>query len=183
MNSIQFLVARGDDPNNNDGMTPKMVRLLVALLALVLLALVLIAGLYFLRKIRRTRREAAAAQLPLYEKRQSSRRLTITATPYGKGSESIVVYQEKQSLMSNSSSPPPSPVPEIRITFPDEVDEAGKRQSGRVVVVKVGEHSVGMEPLREEDLPAYQRDASDRFDSLDLDRIGGLTEKDDKYYS
>jgi hypothetical protein len=77
---------------------------------------------------------------------------------------------------------PTSPVPEIRITFPDEVDESGKRQSGRVVVVRVGEHSVGLEPVQE-DLPPYQRDASDRFDSLDLDRIGGLKEKDSKYYA
>ena len=112
----------------------------------------------------------------------SHRRLTITATPYGNGRESVVVYQEKKELMANSSSPPASPVPEIRITFPYEVDASGKRQSGRVVVVRVGEHSVGMEPLQE-DLPPYQRDASDRFDSLDLDRIGGLKEKDDKYYS
>ncbi|KAF2688836.1 hypothetical protein K458DRAFT_414538 [Lentithecium fluviatile CBS 122367] len=160
-----------------------MVSLLASLLALILLGMILIAALYFLRKMRRARKQAEAAQLPLYEKRQSTRRLTITAMPYGKGRESVVVYQEKQQLMSNSSSPPPSPVPEIRITFPDEVDEAGKRQSGRVVVVRVGEHSVGMEPLHEDDLPPYQRDASDRFDSLDLDRIGGLKEKDDKYYS
>jgi cbb3-type cytochrome oxidase subunit 3 len=177
MNSVRFLVARDDDKKS--GMDPTMVSLLVSLLTLVLLGVLLIAGLYFLRKMRRARKEAESAQLPLYEKRQSNHRLTITT----KGRESIVVYQEKQSLMSNSSSPPPSPVPEIRITFPDEVDEAGKRQSGRVVVVKVGEHSVGMEPLREDDLPAYERDASGRFDSLDLDRIGGLTEKDDKYYS
>jgi hypothetical protein len=177
MNSVQFLVARDDDKKS--GMDPTMVSLLISLLTLVLLGVLLIAGLYFLRKMRRARKEAETAQLPLYEKRQSNRRLTITT----KGRESIVVYQEKQSLMSNSSSPPPSPVPEIRITFPDEVDEAGKRQSGRVVIVKVGEHSVGMEPLREDDLPAYERDASGRFDSLDLDRIGGLTEKDDKYYS
>jgi cbb3-type cytochrome oxidase subunit 3 len=180
MNSIQYLVARDDEKK---GMNSTTISLVVSLLALVFLGMCLVAGLWFLRKMRRARNEAEAAQLPLYEKRQSTRRLTITTTPYGKGGESIVVYQEKQSLMSNSSSPPPSPVPEIRITFPDEVDEAGKRQSGRVVVVKVGEHSVGMEPLREEDLPAYQRDASDRYDSLDLDRIGGLTEKDDKYYS
>lgn len=121
------------------------------------------------------------AQLPLYEKRQSShRRLTITAMPY-KGRESVVVYSEKQNLMRSPDSPT-SPVPEIRITFPDEVDESGKRQSGRVVVVRVGEHSVGLEPVQD-DLPPYQRDASDRFDSLDLDRIGGLKEKDSKYYS
>jgi flagellar basal body-associated protein FliL len=177
MNSIQNLVAR--DGDKKEGLSTITVSLVVSLVVLVLLGMILIAGLFFLRKTRRARKQAEDAQLPLYEKRHSTRRLTITT----KGHESIVVYQEKQQLMANSSSPPPSPVPEIRITFPDEVDDAGKPQSGRVVVVRVGEHSVGMEPLHEDDLPPYQREASDRFDSLDLDRIGGLKEKDDKYYS
>ena len=181
MKSIQLLVVRGDE---KEGFDPTMVSLLVSLLVLVILGLALIGALLFLRSMRKAKKEA---ELPLYEKRQSRssnhRRLTITATPFSKGRESILVYQEKQDLMANSSSPPPSPVPEIRITFPDEVDESGKRQSGRVVVVRVGEHSVGLEPLQEDDLPPYQRDATDRFDSLDLDRIGGLKEKSDKDYS
>lgn len=171
MSSVHFLVARDESSFNRLQTT-----LLIALLTLFVLAVVLVGALFFLRRVRRARKEAEP-QLPLYEKRQSShRRLTITT-----GRESVVVYQEKKDLLANSSSPPASPVPEIRITFPDEVDSAGKRQSGRVVVVRVGEHSVGLEPLQE-DLPPYERDG-DRFDSLDLDRIGGLKEKDDKYYS
>jgi hypothetical protein len=180
MKHIQLLVVRDD---KKDGIDPTMVSLLVSLLVLVILGLCCIGALLFLRSMRNARKET---ELPLYEKRQSKtsnhRRLTITTAPLGKSRESIYVYQEKQQLVADSSSPPPSPVPEIRITFPDEVDESGKRQSGRVVVVRVGEHSVGLEPLQE-DLPPYQRDASDRFDSLDLDRIGGLKEKDNKYYS
>jgi hypothetical protein len=177
MSPLRFIVAREE---KKGGVDPNVVSLVVSLLVLVVLGLGLVAALFFLRSVRKAKREA---ELPLYEKRQSNhRRLTITATPFGKGRESVIVYEEKQDLMANSSSPPPSPVPEIRITFPDEVDEAGKKQSGRVLVVRVGEHSVGLEPL-EDDLPPYQRDASDRFDSLDLDRIGGLKEKDDKYYS
>lgn len=180
MPSIHFLVVRDDKKESID---PTMITLLVSLLVLVLLGLACIGALLFLRSMRKARKEA---ELPLYEKRQSRtsnhRRLTITATPFGKKTDSIYVYQEKQQLMADTSSPPPSPVPEIRITFPDEVDDSGKRQSGRVVVVRVGDHSVGLEPLQE-DLPPYQRDASDRFDSLDLDRIGGLKEKDDKYYA
>jgi cbb3-type cytochrome oxidase subunit 3 len=172
MNSISFIVAR-DDANAAQFNTLQTT-LLVALLTLFVLAVVLVGSLFFLRRVRRARKDAEA-QLPLYEKRQSNhRRLTIQATR-----ESVVVYHEKGN--SSSNSPPTSPVPEIRITFPDEVDDAGKRQSGRVVVVRVGEHSVGLEPL-DEDLPPYERDG-DRFDSLDLDRIGGLKEKDDKYYS
>jgi len=170
------LFARDEDENSTT-----MISLVVSLIVLVLLGFLLIGGLLFLRSMRRAKKES---ELPLYsEKRVSNhRRLTITAAPFGKGNDSIYVYQEKHELMANSSSPPPSPVPEIRITFPDEVDESGKRQSGRVVVVRVGDHSVGLEPLQE-DLPPYQRDPSDRFDSLDLDRIGGLKEKDDKRYA
>lgn len=179
MISIRALVARDE---KKGGVDSTMVSLLVSLLVLVVLGVLLIAALMFFRNVQRARKQAG---LPLYEKRQSKatnhRRLTITATPLNKR-ESIYVYQEKQDLMANSSSPPPSPVPEIRITFPDELDESGRPQSGRVVVVRVGEHSVGLEPFQE-DLPPYQRDASDRFDSLDLDRIGGLKEKDSKEYA
>jgi len=181
MKSFRVLIVRDERKESID---PTMVTLLVSLLVLVILGMSLIGALLFLRNIRKTKKEA---ELPLYNEKRASkssnhRRLTITATPFGKGRESIYVYQEKQELMANSSSPPPSPIPEIRITFPEEVDESGKRQSGRVVVVRVGDHSVGMEPLQE-DLPPYQRDASDRFDSLDLDRIGGLKEKGNKEYS
>lgn len=172
MMNIKQLAARGEE----HGLSSTHVALLVSLLLLVLLGALLVGALMFLRNMRRARKQAEVeAQLPPYER--SANRLTITATPY-KGHESVIVYSEKQGLMS---SPPSSPVPEIRITFPDEVDEAGKHQSGRVVVVRVGEHSVGLEPVHE-DLPAYQSE-SDRFDSLDLDRMGGLKEKDDKYYS
>lgn len=79
----------------------------------------------------------------------------------------------------NEGSPPGSPIPEIRITFPEEVDEGGRRKSGRVVVVRVGEHTVGMEPVND-NLPPYQQKDSDRYESLDLDRMGGLKEKVDK---
>jgi hypothetical protein len=176
MMNIKQLTARGGD---NDGLSTTHVALIVSLLMLVLLGMILIGGLMFLRSMRRARKNA---QLPQYEKRQSNlNRLTITAMPY-KGRESVLVYSEKQQLIRNAPDSPSSPVPEIRITFPDEVDESGKPQSGRVVVVRVGEHSVGLEPVQD-DLPPYQQDASDRFDSLDLDRIGGLKEKDSKYYS
>ena len=82
-------------------------------------------------------------------------------------------------MISNPSSPPLSPdnVPEIRITFPDEQDEAGRRKSGRVVVVRVGETGVGLEPLKEEQLPAYEKETGERFHSIDMERIGGLKEK------
>ena len=169
------LIKRDED----DSLSSTHLALLVSLVMLVFLSILCIAGLLFLRNIRRSRKQAETdPELAVHEKRQSNlNRLTITAMPY-KGRESVITYSEKDTLMDS----PTSPVPEIRITFPDEVDESGKQQSGRVVVVRVGDHSVGLEPLHE-DLPAYQQDGDDRFDSLDLDRMGGLKEKDDKYYS
>ncbi|KAF1990127.1 hypothetical protein K402DRAFT_325401 [Aulographum hederae CBS 113979] len=180
MKTFQLVVR---DDSADIGMPKTMLNLLIALLVLVFVGTLLIAGLIILRNIRRARKDS---QLPTYEPGHRSskhRGLTISTTPYSRRSESsIYVIQEKQNLIANSSSPPPSPIPEIHITFPDEVDEAGKRQSGRVVVVRVGEHSVGLEPLQG-DLPPYQQSDSERFQSLDLERIGGLKEKNHKMYA
>ncbi|MCJ1484425.1 hypothetical protein MMC06_004596 [Schaereria dolodes] len=180
MNTIQKLVVR-DDTNASNALTPTMVKLLIALLCLVFIALCCITGLFVVRSLRRSKQKKQS-QLPLhnphYQRMSNHRRLTITASPYGRNTESICVYNEKQNLMDNSSSPPPSPIPEIRITFPEEEDDAGKRKSGRVVVVRISETgSVGMEPC-EENLPPYQKNDTDRFQSLDLERLGGLKEKE-----
>jgi len=71
----------------------------------------------------------------------------------------------------------PSSPPEIRITFPDEED--AKDKGGRVVVVRVSESgSIGMAPLAQDALPPYQSSDADRFQSLDLNRLGGLKEKE-----
>jgi hypothetical protein len=157
--------------------SPTMAGLLTALVALLSVAILCVMALYFMRWRKRT---TSPEPLPIYENRaapstQPSRHHRLTVRPH----ESIIVYQEKQHLIDNSSAPP-SPtnsVPEIRIQFPDEVDDLGKRQSGRVVVVRVGDHnSIGLEPVSE-NLPPYQQSESDRFQSLDLESIGGLKEK------
>lgn len=73
----------------------------------------------------------------------------------------------------------PENVPEIRITFPEEEDKETGRRISRVMVVEVGEAGVGfVRPLKEEGLPPYQHGSEDRFASVDLERIGGLKEKD-----
>lgn len=91
---------------------------------------------------------------------------------------------EKSAFLEQTSSPPTSPVPEIRITFPEEEDNSGKRKSGRCVVVRISEAGgLGLEPY-EETLPPYQTSDPDRFQSLDLERMGGLKEKElDRRYS
>nr|OQO28526.1 hypothetical protein B0A51_06533 [Rachicladosporium sp. CCFEE 5018] len=153
-----------------------MLNLLIAFLVLLIASVLLVGALLYFRQRRRSSKSQLA--LPLFNEKRTStssshsshRRIMV------RPSEPIYVVQEKQNLMNNSDSPPPSPVPEIRITFPEEVDDAGRRTSGRVVVVRVGETSIGLEPV-DDSLPTYQRDGK-RFQSLDLDRIGGLTEKE-----
>ncbi|KAL4872057.1 hypothetical protein BDV12DRAFT_162953 [Aspergillus spectabilis] len=170
-------VVRDDDEKDSGGLSDAMVDLLISLLVLVLLGIALIATLLVLRRRRQNRQQS---ELPVHNGQCSThhRSLTITAPPYSK-TESVFVIDEKRSLMENSSSPPSSPVPEIRITFPEEEDESGKRKSGRVVVVRIGEAgSVGLEPYNEQ-LPPYQSSDAERFQSLDIERMGGLKEKDD----
>jgi len=181
MDSISTLIARGqslivrDDKNS---MSPTIIDLLIVLLVLLFISLLLVAALFSMRKIRRNR-AIARQQLPVYSEKPASghrRSMTITTSQYNRNS-SIYVYDEKSSMM-NSQPSSPTDVPEIRITFPDEQDESGRRTSGRVVIVRVGETGVGLEPLKEdEQLPAYQKDGSERFHSIDMDRIGGLKEK------
>jgi hypothetical protein len=163
-----FVVRDGTSPS----MTPTMMNLLIALVVLFAAISVLTGGLLILRSIRRSRKDESLPQyseIPTRSVNPRRRSLTISTPAY--------VVQEKQNLIDNSASPPPSPVPEIRITFPEEVDTAGKKTSGRVVVVHVGEHSVGLEPVND-NLPPYQQTEAGRFQSLDLDRMGGLKEKE-----
>ena len=189
MPSVRRLVVR-DDNNNSTALTPTMVNLLIALLVLVLVGILLIVALMMFRSRRNRRQQVAQDQaekiagsnpdLPVYtpssrtSHKSNHRRLTITAAPYGRNSKPIYTYSEKEILMNDS--PPTSPIPEIRITFPEEEDEMGKRKSGRVVVVSVSEMgSVGLQPLNEEKegLPPYEGAG---WKELDLDQMGGLKE-------
>ncbi|KAJ5570220.1 uncharacterized protein N7459_009650 [Penicillium hispanicum] len=179
INILPRIVAR-DDNKSQDGLSAPTVDLLISLLVLVLLALALVGGLLVLRRKRRALKQESILPVHNGQVPASQRRLTITANK----TDSVFVYDEKRNLMENSDSPPPSPVPEIRITFPEEEDESGKRKSGRMVVVRISEAgSVGLEPCQEE-LPPYQTNDTGRFQSLDIERMGGLKEKGDlKSYS
>ncbi|CZT05916.1 uncharacterized protein RCO7_05226 [Rhynchosporium graminicola] len=183
MDSLSSIVARGSSllqiRSEDTPMSGTMLNLLIALMVLVFIALLLVGALFAVRKIRRSR-AFARQQLPSYNEHSghpasTSRRLTITTAPYGRAS-TIYVYDEKTSMI-NSPTTPSSPVPEIRITFPDEHDESGRPKSGGVVIVRVGENGVGLEPVQDEQLPAYEKETGARFHSIDMDRIGGLKEK------
>jgi hypothetical protein len=166
--------------SSSSGMSTTMIDLLISLMVLIFVSLLLVGALYTVRKLRQ-KRAIQRQQLPLHNESKISlntnhRRLTITASGHGRGS-SIYVYDEKNAVENSASPVSPNEVPEIRITFPDEQDEAGHRTSGRVVVVRVGETGVGLEPLKDEELPAYRKESGERFHSIDMDRIGGLKEK------
>ncbi|KAL8722060.1 MAG: hypothetical protein Q9225_001382 [Loekoesia sp. 1 TL-2023] len=161
-------------------LTPTMTSLLIALVVLLITGFGLVTVLFALRSHRKAKQQHNQS-LPVHNppaKRTSNhRQLTISATPYAHNREDTCVYSEKEMLSSPASSGPPSPIPEIRITLPEEEDDSGKRKSGRVVVVTISETGgVGLEPYHDEHLPPYGKDDADRFQSLDLDRIGGLKE-------
>lgn len=149
-----------------------LVPLVIALLILVSVGMLLGGTLFF---IRRYRRGVKDLENQGHGNTKNGRQLTITAIPFRDNRRS---YSEKQGLIDNSSpmSLTPGSIPEIRITFPEEEDAQGRRKSGRVVIVQVGEAGVGyVRPVPEENLPPYQQ--HDGFSSVDLDKIGGLKEK------
>ena len=189
MQSFQNLVARGNLAVRDfaDG-SDKTINLMIAVLSLVFFGLLLAATLVLLKRMR-PNKQMQKDTLPRYNDIQhdvkrggNHRRLTIETR---NGHSSVVVYKDGQPMLSNPNSPPYSPdnVPEIHITFPEEEDAQGRRKSGRVVVVRVGDNaSVGLEPLHDEQLPAYEKESSTQFYSIDIDRIGGLREKERSDY-
>ena len=146
-----------ENSDKDSGLGLNTTHLLVALISLLSLALVLVTTLLL---IRRYRRNNAISTVQINAKASGS-------------DESLAYYSEKQALMSPSARSPDC-VPEIRITFPDEDPKTGKRAT--VVLVQVGDGSVGYRPV-EEDLPPYQSANGQRFASVDLERVGGLKEK------
>ncbi|KAI8634835.1 hypothetical protein F5Y19DRAFT_127001 [Xylariaceae sp. FL1651] len=182
MDTVNSFVTRDDsDMNPSDS----AINAMIALLGIVLFGLLLAGSLLMLRRLRR-QQELLNQTLPRYndmehETGRNTRRLTIQ-TPNGKSS---IVVVNGRPMLADPHSPPHSPsnVPEIHITFPDEQDEHGRSKNGRVLLVRVGETTVGLEPLREEQLPAYEKESNNAFYSIDMDRIGGLREKDRSQFS
>ncbi|GJN69046.1 herpesvirus latent membrane protein 1 (LMP1) domain-containing protein [Purpureocillium lilacinum] len=176
--SFREITRRSDGDDGPDN----MINLLLIILGLVFLALIL-ASLLFLfqrrRRIMRQRMQNLAAQ---NETKQTSNHRGLTIETSHNGRSSILyIGRDGQPMLQNPNSPPHSPdnVPEIHITFPDEQDDQGRSRTGRVLVVRVGDNAtVGLEPMHEEQLPAYEKEAKGQFQSIDMDQIGGLKEKD-----
>lgn len=187
----QIKVVRGDD-DDDTGNNPLINMLVVILAIIVSLGLVLFGVLLVLKRLRAQKLRANSSSPPQYndvvqqgahDAGRNHHRLTIETR---NGRSSVVLYnKDGQPMLANPNSPPHSPdnVPEIHITFPEEEDESGKRKSGRVVVVRVGDNAaVGLEPLDEDQLPAYEKESSSHFYSIDMDDIGGLREKEREDY-
>ncbi|EFQ24860.1 hypothetical protein CGRA01v4_06899 [Colletotrichum graminicola] len=183
MPSIQHLVSRSASGvvrrSDDNGVT---LNLMIVVLALVFFALLLVSTLFLMRRMRRQQRQDA---LPTYQEVKGVPRnhhnLTIQTSQDGRSSVLYIGHDGRSPMLQNPQSAPHSPdnVPEIHITFPDEQDEGGRPKSGRVLVVRVGDGgSVGLEPVRDEELPAYEKDSKSQFYSVDMDSIGGLREKE-----
>lgn len=178
-----------DARDSSDDGSETVINVLLVVLGIAFLALILISVLLLFRRHRRLRsltqmQPEKGNGLPASQDASKAcpkgRGLTIE-TKHNDGRSSVFfIGRDGQPMLQNPNSPPHSPdnVPEIRITFPEEQDEQGRPRSGRVVVVRVGDNSaLGLEPLDEEQLPAYEKDAKE-FQSIDMDFIGGLKEKD-----
>ncbi|KAL0473759.1 hypothetical protein QR685DRAFT_184867 [Neurospora intermedia] len=179
MESLRSFARRTvDDESSKD----HIVNLMIALLALVFCALLSVTILLLLKRIKQ-KTPGHSEGLPQYrdDQKHSSnhRRLTISTGP-GAPRSSVIVFKDGQPMLANPASPPHSPdnVPEIHITFPDEQDDQGRHRSGRVLVVRLGESTIGLEPRQDEQLPAYEKESNSQFVSVDIEKIGGLKEKE-----
>ncbi|KAK5989994.1 hypothetical protein PT974_08257 [Cladobotryum mycophilum] len=178
------LVARDDQDDDSDNGSDHVINILLIILGIAFLALMIVSVVLIVRRTRMRRVQVEQPILPIYTEvkhgHPNHRGLKIETTHNGRSSV-VVISHDAQPMLRSPHSPPDSPdnVPEIHITFPDEHDEQGRRKSGRVVVVRVGDNAtVGLEPMQEEQLPAYEKEAKGHFYSIDFDDIGGLKEKD-----
>lgn len=157
---VNNILRRSEDAASSNS---TIVQLLTALVVLAGLGLFLGGILVVIRRIKNKR----SPTLPTH-----TRNLTVTAIPYSSSKRTSWFGNEK----SDRPGTPTSPVPEIRITFPEEESADGKRKSGRVVVVQVGEAGAAfVRDIEPDNLPPYQKGG---FSSVDLSKVGGLKEKE-----
>ncbi|KAH7328587.1 hypothetical protein B0I35DRAFT_403924 [Stachybotrys elegans] len=172
-------------PTRADEGDDTLIDLTLAVLGLVFFGLVIVSILFLIRR-HRIQRQMQHEILPSYydtKRNPNPRGLTIETTHNGRSSV-LYISRDGQPMLQNPRSPPHSPdnVPQIHITFPDEHDEKGQPKSGRVLVVRVGDNAtVGLEPIHDEPLPAYEKETKGDFYAVDMNQIGGLKEKERHY--
>ncbi|KAG5949739.1 hypothetical protein E4U60_000024 [Claviceps pazoutovae] len=173
--SFHTISRRGQDGSDN------MINLMIILLGLVFFSLVAASLLFLFLRRRRQQHLDGNDDLPTYDDVKSPHPGLKIETTHNGRSSIYYITRDGEPMLQNPNSPPHSPdnVPQIHITFPDEHDENGETKSGRVLVVRVGDNAtVGLEPMEEEQLPAYEKEVKGQFQSIDIDQIGGLKEKD-----
>jgi len=144
--------------------------LVSATICILVLIMVLCSVLFVIRRVRRAR-AAAASELPLHKADIE------TGLSSQSASTTSFVQREKEAFLASTYGPSMAAAPAIHLTLPEELEDGSKSSAARVVVVNVGDHGeVGLSPLEHEQLPAYQETTDDRFQSLDLERLGGLKE-------
>lgn len=174
--------------DTDDGSSDNMIDILLTVFGILFLFLIGLSMFLLWRRYQRLKQlqqeqgklSAEKGSLPPYDNAKNPHGLTIETTHHGRSSV-LYISRDGQPMLQNPRSPPHSPdnVPQIHITFPDEQDDEGRRTSGRVLVVRVGDNAtIGLEPVQEEQLPAYEKDSKSEFYSIDMDQIGGLKEKD-----
>ncbi|KAF3935644.1 hypothetical protein ABW19_dt0205913 [Dactylella cylindrospora] len=162
---VNAILRRSDDSESNS----TIVHLLTALVVLSSIGLILGGILLVLRRIKKKR---STPTLPTHTRNHS---LAITTIPFTSNKRASWFGSEKKS--GSQPGTPTSPVPEIRITFPEEESADGKKRTSRVVVVQVGEAGAAfVRDIEPDNLPPYQKKGD--FASVDLDKVGGLKEKD-----
>jgi hypothetical protein len=180
--------ADGDEGSSTTSSSDNMIDILITVFGIAFLVLIALSMFMLFRRYQRVKQlqqqqnklSAEKGSLPPYDAAKNPHGLTIETTHQGRSSV-LYISRDGQPMLQNPHSPPHSPdnVPQIHITFPDEHDDEGRRTSGRVLVVRVGDNAtIGLEPVQEEQLPAYEKDSKSQFYSIDMDHIGGLKEKD-----
>jgi len=159
---VNAILRRSEDSTSSNS---TIVQLLTALVVISGLGLILGGVLVVIRRIKNKRN---APTLPTH-----TRNLTVTTIPFTSSGKRASWFGSSEK--GSRPGTPTSPVPEIRITFPEEEGADGKRKSGRVVVVQVGEAGAAfVRDVEPDSLPPYQKG---EFSSVDLSKVGGLKEK------
>jgi hypothetical protein len=162
---VNAILRRSEDAASSNS---TIVQLLTALVVISGLGLLIGGALMVVRRIKKKRN---GPTLPTH-----TRNLTVTTIPFTSSGKRTSWFGSEKRNSGSRPGTPTSPVPEIRITFPEEESADGKRKSGRVVVVQVGEAGAAfVRDIEPDNLPPYNKG---EFKSVDLSKVGGLKEKE-----